>query len=91
MRWGKPVLMGMALAITLSAGGCGGSGPMPEKVEGRVCLVGQPLRGGTVAFVLEDVGGHQAPGVKDSDGSFSLTAWSTGDGAITGQYNRVVK
>ena len=91
MRWGKPVLIGMALAITLSAGGCGGSGPRPVQVKGRVTLDGQPLPGGTVTFFPEDVGGHQATAVTDSDGSFSLTTFSTGDGAIPGQYKILVK
>src|SRR5437773_10598515 len=91
MRWGKPVLIGMALAITLSAGGCGGSGPRPVQVKGRVTLDGQPLPGGTVTFFPDDVGGHQATAVRDSDGSCSLTSISTADGARQGAHTILVK
>jgi len=91
MRWGKLVLMGLALATIFGGVGCGAGGPKPVKVKGKVTLDGQPLPGGMVTFFPEAVGGHQATAVTESDGSFSLTTFSTGDGALPGQYKILVK
>ena len=90
MRWGKLGLLGLALAITLGGVGCG-SGPKLVKVKGKVSLDGEPLAGGIVIFYPQAPGGHQANAVTESDGSFSLTTFSTGDGAIPGDYKVLVK
>jgi hypothetical protein len=61
--------------------GCGG-GPVTEPVEGRVTLDGQPLTAGTVTFTPQ--GGRSATGFIQSDGTFSLSTFADGDGALPG-------
>ncbi|MEZ6056784.1 MAG: hypothetical protein R3C01_08765 [Planctomycetaceae bacterium] len=70
--------------------GCGGgdSGP-PEgrpatvKVTGTVNFKGAPVEGASVIFKAKDKG---ATGITKADGTFELTTYSAGDGAVPGSY-----
>jgi hypothetical protein len=72
--------------------GCGGNSPRPPmgKVSGKVTYDGQPVDKGRVTFIPAsgdgDSGGTSAMGVIESDGSYSLTTFNTGDGAMVGQH-----
>ncbi len=78
----------------IAVAGCGDpGGPRPEtaKVHGKVVYNGKPVTKGTVTFVpiLGKGGesGESGNGPIESDGSFTLTTFNTGDGAIIGQHN----
>lgn len=77
----------LALALLLLvACGCG---KRMAKVEGKVFLDDQPLDGATVMFQPEG-GGRPASGMTGSDGVFHLTTYTTGDGALAGDYKVVI-
>jgi len=77
-------------ALLLAASGCAGGTGKPVKVEGTVTLDGNALDGAMVQFYPEDGGGHAASGTTGTDGSFRLTTWSNGDGALPGNYKIVI-
>jgi hypothetical protein len=76
-------------AVTI---GCGGNSPRPPmgKVSGKVTYDGTAVNQGRVTFTPVtgdgDSGGTSAMGVIESDGSYSLTTFNTGDGALVGQH-----
>src|SRR5262249_16128995 len=98
MRGRTVLAVGMALGLLgFASGGCGsGRGKMAEmgKVSGKVTYNGRAVSKGTVSFfpILGKGGetGQSALGELGSDGSFELTTFDTGDGAITGQHKVIV-
>jgi len=75
------IVLGGALA------GCGGPERLPTApVEGRVLYNGEPLAFGSVVFIPE--AGPPAKGKIQPDGTFRLSTYGDGDGAILGT-NRV--
>ncbi|MCA9239252.1 MAG: hypothetical protein KDA37_03595 [Planctomycetales bacterium] len=81
---------GAALALlALALGGCHSRPPL-GKVTGRVTLDGKPLGFGKVMF-QNTHGGQPAIGDIESDGTFVLSTFTPGDGAIVGSHRvRVV-
>lgn len=79
----------LALLPLLVALGCSGSG-RPVKVNGVVTLDGKPLPNAMVSFINEDEKGPPANGGTGSDGTFRLTTYSSGDGALPGTYKVTV-
>jgi hypothetical protein len=80
-------------AFLLSVAACGPAGgrrPELGKVSGKVTYKGKPIAKGEVIFTpSKDKGGASgqvATGTIESDGSYSLTTFDTGDGAILGQH-----
>src|SRR4051794_945364 len=78
-----------ALVLAAGLGGCGdrdGTPVLPTyEVKGRVLLAGgQPLRMGRVYFVPKTGPALAALGEVASDGSFALTTYKAGDGAVPG-------
>jgi hypothetical protein len=65
------------------------------RVSGKVTHNGKPVTGGSVVFT--PVGGTQssaariATGQIESDGSYTLTTFDTGDGAVLGQHTVTVE
>jgi hypothetical protein len=84
----------LALALVLSgalAGGCGGGPGKPIKVSGKVKWAdGNPVVGATVSFMPTREGGREANGFTGEDGSFDLTTFNSGDGALPGDYKVLV-
>jgi hypothetical protein len=80
----------LAALMLLGLAGCGGSGAKPVKTEGVVTLDGAPLAGATVVFQPAEGTGRPATGLTSADGSFRLTTFNTGDGAMPGEYKIVV-
>ncbi len=87
----RPALLALLLGTVVSAvGGCGG--PKTYAVQGKVIYKdGTPLTDGQVVFEPVD------PTVKVSargdikpDGTFRLTTYKDGDGAVEGKYRAVV-
>jgi hypothetical protein len=63
--------------------GCGGSSLTTAEVTGKVTLKGRPVTQGKVLFRPEK--GPMAAGNLESDGSYTLTTYRPGDGAIVGK------
>jgi hypothetical protein len=73
-----------AVAICLATLGCG-SGQLPVAlVKGKVTYKGKPLEFGSILFQPQM--GQTATGQIKSDGTFVLSTYATGDGAIIGKH-----
>lgn len=86
----------VALGLLATSVGCGGGRvdiPL-GKVRGKVVYNGKPMTAGTVTFTpitgKGAEGGHVATGEIESDGTYVLTTFDTGDGAILGQHAATV-
>jgi hypothetical protein len=87
MRSVRPAVLATALVLTLA--GCAGK-DRPVKVSGRVTLDGKPVAGAAVLFLREGGNGPPAHAETDEAGGFTLTTFSTGDGALPGDYRVTV-
>jgi hypothetical protein len=81
----------LAVAILLFAVvGCGGgpSRPPTYSVTGQITDNGKPVADVDVAFRPDNTAGGQKPanGKTDSEGRYTLTTFSFGDGAMAGSY-----
>lgn len=74
-------------AIGLLAG-CGDGRPQRVPVAGQVLIDGQPVTAGVIRFQPEQ--GRAATGEIGPDGSFSLSTFDEGDGAIPGKHTVTV-
>jgi hypothetical protein len=77
------------LTLTICAAGCG-SKPQSDRpatypVSGTVTMNGEPVTDANVNFQLTD-GSRGASGLTDQQGTFSLTTFVAGDGALPGEY-----
>lgn len=79
----------LALVLVVAISGCSGSTPV--KVKGKVTLDGKPLPNSTVKFIPSAEGGREATGVTDENGAFQLETFSSGDGALPGNYKVTVQ
>jgi hypothetical protein len=64
--------------------GCNGPGVDLADVRGKVTVAGQPMAGITITFTPES--GRPATGVTDASGNFTLSTFSSGDGAVPGKH-----
>jgi len=64
--------------------GCGPSHPACYPVSGKVIYDGQTVTQGTITFYPEQ--GRSALGKIEPDGTYSLTTFSAGDGALPGRH-----
>jgi hypothetical protein len=80
-------------ALTAVAGlllcGCGGPND-PVTVKGVITLDGVGVAGATVSFLPERDDGRPANALTGADGSFTLTTFKKGDGALRGAYRVAV-
>jgi hypothetical protein len=84
----RVVLLVLPAAWLLAVGGCGSSGAVNTTtipVKGRVTYKGQPLTQGTVLFEPEGAG-KEARGEINPDGTYVLTTYKPGDGAVPGAH-----
>jgi hypothetical protein len=95
----KCTTFGTALVLIVSAAsllGCGGDLGKPKlgRVSGKVTYNGQPVTKGVVSFVPSSgpgaATGQTATGEVGQDGSYTLTTFDTGDGAVLGEHTVVV-
>lgn len=72
--------------------GCGGNDfATPVPVSGKIIYNGNPVEDARVTFHWTGEGaGRSASGKTNAQGEFSLTTFSTGDGAIPGEYTVTV-
>jgi hypothetical protein len=75
-----------AAALLLS--GCGDDRPKTALVRGTVTYRNKPVPNGTIIFIPAD--GTAATGTIGRDGSYTLTTFRQGDGAILGTHKVVV-
>ena len=71
--------------LLCATSGCGSSRPDTVPVRGTVTLDGQPVSGAAVLLIPSE-GGRPAEGISDEDGSFRLSTFAHGDGALPGQH-----
>jgi hypothetical protein len=74
----------LALLVVGFSIGCQRHGLETAKVHGQVTLDGQPVKKGTVMFVPS--AGRAGHGVIAPDGTFELTTYADGDGAVIGEH-----
>jgi hypothetical protein len=79
--------IGLAGALFL---GCAGSSSGTVAVTGKVTKDGQPVSGAAVTFVPTAPDGKPASGTTDDSGSYKLTTFVNGDGALPGSYKVTV-
>jgi len=83
----KPVALGLAIGVVVS--GCSKkSGMDTAPVSGKVTYRGKAVPTGTVMFVPD--AGPAATGEIGADGSYKLTTYATGDGAVIGTHKVTV-
>ena len=83
------LLTTQALVLATLSSGCGGGssgGPPIAPVDGVVIVDGKPKAGLNVTFHPEG-GGRPATALTNADGSFEMTTFNTGDGAIVGKHS----
>jgi hypothetical protein len=78
----------LLLAIALILGGCGSNDKKTAVVRGIVTYNGKAVPNGTISFI--PVEGRSATGEIKPDGSYTLTTFRKGDGAIIGQHKVVI-
>ncbi len=85
------VLLSLSLMSLVSlALGCGGDGPPPDRpatvqVTGTLTYNGEPVGGASIS--LKNTGnGPGAAGISDANGKYTLTTFTSGDGAVPGEY-----
>jgi hypothetical protein len=79
----------VALAIAaVVVAGCGGNDKKTAVVRGTVTYNGKAVPNGTISFIPAD--GRSATGEIEPDGSYTLTTYRKGDGAILGQHKVVI-
>ena len=86
-------LLGLPLGLVI--GGCGssspGAAPLPTlPVKGKVTYNGKPLTRGTIKFAPDDGFGREAQGPIQPDGTFLLSTFKDGDGAVPGVHRVAV-
>jgi hypothetical protein len=79
----------VAAAAVLLAAGCGTDRKKTAEVTGKVTYRGKPVPNGTVTFIPE-AGGPPATGEIRPDGTYTLTTYSKGDGAVPGRHKVVI-
>ncbi len=75
----------LILGVLPGCGAVGGSRPTVVPVKGKVTYKGQPLTKGIIRFEPDGYG-RMATGDLQSDGTFVLTTFQKGDGAVLGQH-----
>jgi len=86
-------LTAWAVLVSALCAGCGSSPALPVSppvpVKGRVTFRGKPLTQGRIVLEPTD-GGHDAEGTIQPDGTFALTTFKEGDGALLGVHRVVI-
>ena len=79
---------GAVLLVATGLSGCGAGRPATVPVSGSVTLDGQPVAAATVLF--QPVSGVPGRAITAADGSFTLTSFTEGDGAVVGRHHVAV-
>jgi hypothetical protein len=84
-----PVPISAALLLLTLLCGCGSGLPERGKVTGKVTFNGKPVPEGTVTFYPKT--GRSATGRIQPDGTYTLTTFDEGDGAIVGSHEVTIE
>ncbi len=84
-----PVFVVVFTVLVAFVPGCGPRYPATVSVRGRITWEGEPVPDGRIAFWPAD--GRPALGELQPDGSYTLTSFHRGDGAVVGQYRVTIK
>ena len=76
----------LAILLLAMLAGCGQKGPAMGRVSGVVTYEGKPLAAANVMF-LPVQGGRPATATTDDRGRFTLTTFTTNDGALVGEHH----
>lgn len=79
-RW---AFVAITAAFFIGLGGCGG--PTLAPVKGKVTYKGKPLQFGGIMF--QPASGQPARGIIGADGTFTLSTYFDGDGAVVGKHH----
>jgi len=83
-------LSAVVCGISIWLGGCGGpSRPPLAPVQGKITYGGQPVPQGVVTFYPKE--GRSATGRIQPDGTYCLTTFEPGDGAVIGQHKVTIE
>ncbi|NLF08182.1 MAG: hypothetical protein GX594_09415 [Pirellulaceae bacterium] len=83
-----PSMLILAAGLVLSSG-CGSSLPKTAPVGGRVTYNGKPVVSGTIVF--QPAQGRPAMGDIQPDGTYKLTTFESGDGALLGKHRVTIE
>lgn len=75
----------MVPLAVLALAGCSDDLPDRGEVSGTISFQGKPLPGGTITFHPQGEG-NPAYGELQSDGTYELTTYEKGDGAVLGEH-----
>ncbi len=70
--------------LCVAISGCGQRYPQTHPVSGTITYQGQPVTAGTIVFYPEQ--GRSATSSIEADGSYRLTTFRPGDGALPGRH-----
>jgi hypothetical protein len=87
-RFREGVFFVVVALLLLPLIGCGERHAGTAIVRGKVTLNGKPVPNGTVNFIPEM--GPSATGEIQPDGSYTLTTYKPGDGAVLGKHKVVI-
>ena len=85
----RTVAGGLALIFVVTVLGCGSGRPEVAKVHGRVTVGGKPVTTGRIQFWPES--GRAAQGQIEEDGTYTLTTFDPGDGAVLGKHTVTIE
>jgi hypothetical protein len=92
--WFRPsrsiIQAGLVLCAVILFSGCTGGRLPTAPVRGKVTYKGAPLNTGTVTFVPDTTAAPCAYGEIGADGSYELTTYKRGDGAVLGTHRIMV-
>jgi hypothetical protein len=75
--------------VLLLLAGCGSGRPETVPISGKITYAGKPVTQGKIVFYPEH--GRPATGEIGPDGSYSLTTFDQGDGAVLGKHRVTIK
>lgn len=89
-NWIRSFVVLTAAAVMVGCGGGADTKPV-GKVSGKVTAGGQPVTGGELLFSPSATAGNSMPGkagraVIKSDGTYSVSTYGDGDGAVVGTH-----
>jgi hypothetical protein len=85
-----PHAAGWAIGVVVATGlGCG-TNDTPVPVSGKVTVNGVPVANAGIVFHPKDGKGRPASAETDEGGTYRLTTYSAGDGALRGEYRVTV-
>jgi hypothetical protein len=76
--------------MTLAIAGCGSKYPPTAPVKGKIIINGKPVTTGRISF-HPTTGERPAMANIQPDGSYSLTTFESGDGALLGHHKVSIK